>query len=101
MILGEAVTQALSLQSMTQDLAYPTLCSQALARYLPEQSYQAIGSYLLEGVRRPQALYAPSQQELLKQVPPNDLSDLDDIDDFHHLQDNGVASLQAYRQASK
>jgi len=101
MILGEAVTQALSLQSMTQDLAYPTLCSQALARYLPEQSCQAIGSYLLEGARRPQALYAPSQQELLKQVPPNDLSDLDDIDDLHHLQDNGVASLQAYRQASK
>ncbi len=100
MILGEAVTQALSLQSMTQDLAYPTLCSEALARYLPKQSCQAIGSYLLESARRPQVLYAPSQQELLKQVPTSDLNDSDDTDELHQLQDSSVTSLQAYRQVT-
>ena len=71
-ILGDAVSRALGLQHMTEDLAYPTLCSTDIRQHLSEDQVQAIGRFLLPGSLRPQALFAPDAASLSHQVPAID-----------------------------
>lgn len=68
-MLGVGVSQALSLQALTQDLAYPTLCSERIAQQLGDQVCQSVGRYILPGFQKPQMLFAPAGDELASQLP--------------------------------
>lgn len=58
--LGEPVSVASRLQGMTQELSVPVLLGPTMARRLPESGTEALGNYLLEGMRLHCTLYAPS-----------------------------------------
>lgn len=58
--LGEPVTVAARLQSMTQDLSVPILIGPRMAAALPAEATTAQGEFLLEGLSRHCALYAPT-----------------------------------------
>lgn len=58
--LGEPVTVAARLQSMTQDLSVPILIGPRMASLLPADATVAQGDYLLEGLSRHCALFAPT-----------------------------------------
>jgi adenylate cyclase len=58
--LGEPVSVASRLQQMTQDLSMPILIGPQLAEKLPAGSTEGLGEYLLEGMSRQYALFAPS-----------------------------------------
>jgi len=60
-LLGETVTIALRIQEMTAELAYPILVGECAARQLSDYKLESQGSYLLNGLRIPHTLFAPSQ----------------------------------------
>ncbi len=60
-LLGDTVTLALRIQSMTEELAQPILIGECAARALRGESLVSQGAYLLDGLRAPQVIYAPSQ----------------------------------------
>ncbi len=77
-LLGDTVTLALRIQSMTEELAQPILVGECAARALRGESLVSQGAYLLDGLREPQVIYAPSQIETpepLDEVPLPDLGD--------------------------
>ena len=57
--LGEPVSVASRLQQMTQELSMPILIGPQLASQLPAGSTEGLGDYLLEGMSRQYALFAP------------------------------------------
>lgn len=58
--LGEPVTVAVRLQSMTQDLSVPILVGPRLAASLPAEQTVSQGEYLLQGLSRHCELFAPA-----------------------------------------
>lgn len=68
--LGEPVSVASRLQHMTQDLSVPILVGPRLAARLPHDATEALGDYLLEGLSRHYALYAPVAWEQLLPTAP-------------------------------
>ena len=58
--LGEPVSVASRIQKMTADLSMPILVGPQLAASLPATGLQAQGEYLLEGLSRHYALFAPA-----------------------------------------
>lgn len=62
-LLGDTVTIALRIQELTADLAQPILIGECAARQLADSNLQSQGSYLLNGLRIPHTLYAPSGGE--------------------------------------
>lgn len=73
-LLGESVTITMRIQEMTAELAHPILVGECAARQLSDQGLISQGSYLLNGLRNPHILYAPSlpQPEVLatSHTPP-------------------------------
>lgn len=57
--LGEPVSVASRIQQMTLDLSIPILVGPNLASSLPAEAMEPLGEYLLEGLGRHYALYAP------------------------------------------
>ena len=57
--LGEPVSVASRIQKMTLDLSMPILAGPELAARLPSQATEVLGEYLLEGLSKQYALYAP------------------------------------------
>jgi adenylate cyclase len=62
-LLGETVTITLRIQEMTAELAHPVLVGECAARQLNDQGLISQGSYLLNGLRNPHILYAPTLPE--------------------------------------
>jgi adenylate cyclase len=62
-LLGETVTITLRIQEMTAELAHPILVGECAARQLSDQGLISQGSYLLNGLRKPHILYAPTLPE--------------------------------------
>jgi len=58
-MLGDTVTKTLRIQEMTSDLAQPILLGAKAARFLPENTLESQGDYLLAGLRKPYTLFAP------------------------------------------
>lgn len=58
--LGETVTIAARLQALTADLAEPILLGEGAAKHLAADAVKSLGSFLLEGLRRPHVVYAPA-----------------------------------------
>lgn len=58
--LGEPVTVAVRLQSMTQDLSVPILVGPRMAAALPAEQTVSQGEYLLQGLSRHCELFAPA-----------------------------------------
>jgi adenylate cyclase len=56
-VLGETVSVAIRLQTMTQELAQPILLGPGARADLPDQDLLPLGTFLLEGLRRPRELY--------------------------------------------
>lgn len=75
-LLGETVTITLRIQEMTADLAHPVLIGECAARQLSEQGLISQGSYLLNGLRNPHILYAPSLRDPSQQSARNDTPSL-------------------------
>ncbi|SJZ99620.1 sensor domain CHASE2-containing protein [Oceanospirillum multiglobuliferum] len=75
MLLGETVTLALRIQSMTAELAYPTLCNDSFAKLLPVAQKQNVGRYLLEGLTQPRALYSLKTSGKVAQLFPEHKSE--------------------------
>lgn len=69
-LLGQPVSLALRIQAMTVELGQPLLVGENAARIL-KKPLEDQGSYLLEGIRQPQRLYALTPDEL----PTTDWSD--------------------------
>jgi adenylate cyclase len=63
-LLGETVTIALRIQEMTAELACPVLIGECAARHLSDHKLQSQGSYLLNGLRIPHTLFAPSSADM-------------------------------------
>jgi adenylate cyclase len=63
-LLGETVTIALRIQELTSELACPILIGECAARYLSDHKLQSQGSYLLNGLRIPHTLFAPSSADM-------------------------------------
>lgn len=61
-ILGDTVTRAIRLQSMTAELAQPTLIGPRAKETMPDYPAQCMGQFLLDGVSEAIAIYA---------APPN------------------------------
>jgi len=57
--LGETVTVAARLQSLTADLAQPILVGEGAAARLPKDALISLGSFLLEGLRVARVVYSP------------------------------------------
>ena len=57
--MGATVTTASRLQAMTSDLAENILLGPLFAQALPEDRLRGLGQFLLEGMRRPQNVFAP------------------------------------------
>lgn len=57
--MGATVTTAGRLQAMTADLAESVLIGPVLADAMPIDSLHGLGQFLLEGLRRPQHVFAP------------------------------------------
>lgn len=68
--LGEPVSVASRLQQMTLDLSMPILIGPQLATRLPQASTEPLGEYLLEGLSRQYALYAPTEWAALVPAEP-------------------------------
>lgn len=101
-ILGDAVTRALGLQHMTEELAYPTLCSTEIRHYLADTEVQDIGRFLLPGSLRPKTLFAPDSASLSRQVPgvfsEQDADETDgSVTDSMYKASTGIAQLSDYR----
>jgi adenylate cyclase len=63
-LLGETVTIALRIQELTAELACPVLIGECAARHLSDHKLQSQGSYLLNGLRIPHTLFAPSSLDM-------------------------------------
>ena len=59
-LLGDTVTITLRIQEMTAELAQPILLGECIARQLGDTSLESQGSYLLNGLRIPHVLFAPT-----------------------------------------
>lgn len=59
-LLGDTVTITLRIQEMTQELAQPILIGECAARDISTESLDSQGAFLLEGLRSPHVLFAPS-----------------------------------------
>ena len=57
MALGDTVTVAVRLQSLTADLAHPVLIGPGAAAQLPPGELLSLGDFLLEGLRRTYTVY--------------------------------------------
>ena len=57
--LGETVTVAARLQSLTADLAQPILVGEGTAAQLAKGAVVSLGSFLLEGLRTARTVYSP------------------------------------------
>ena len=57
--LGETVTIAARLQSLTADLAQPILVGEGAAAHLPQDAVVSLGSFLLEGLRTARVVFSP------------------------------------------
>jgi adenylate cyclase len=62
-VLGETVTVAVRLQSLTVDLAQPVVVGEQAAQRLPKDTLVPLGSFLLEGLRTAREVYAPASAE--------------------------------------
>ncbi|PCJ27755.1 MAG: hypothetical protein COA96_02575 [SAR86 cluster bacterium] len=62
-MLGDTVTITLRIQEMTAELAQPILVGECAARQLGDFKLESQGSYLLNGLRIPHTLFAPSFSE--------------------------------------
>jgi CHASE2 domain-containing sensor protein/class 3 adenylate cyclase len=58
-MLGDTVTKTLRIQEMTSDLAQPILLGPKAARFLPKNTLESQGEYLLSGLQKPHTLFAP------------------------------------------
>ncbi len=56
--LGDTVTVAVRLQSMTADLAQPLLVGPGAAAQLPKEALVSLGEFLLEGLKRTYTVFA-------------------------------------------
>ncbi len=56
-VLGETVSVAIRLQTMTEELAQPILLGPGAHGQLPDDDLHPLGSFLLEGLRRPRDVY--------------------------------------------
>jgi len=56
--MGHPVTTAIRLHDMTVELAHPILIGQELAAQLPARQLESLGTFLLEGLTAPCAIYA-------------------------------------------
>jgi adenylate cyclase len=70
-LLGETVTIALRIQEMTAELACPILVGECAARHLSDHKLQSQGSYLLNGLRIPHTLFAPSSLDMAQKTRSN------------------------------
>ncbi len=70
-LLGETVTIALRIQELTAELACPILIGECAARYLSDHKLQSQGSYLLNGLRIPHTLFAPSSADMAPKARSN------------------------------
>jgi len=61
--LGEPVTVAIRLQAMTADLAQPVLVGQGITRAIGGDGLTSLGAFLIEGLLKPQNVYAPLPKE--------------------------------------
>ena len=59
-ILGDTLSITLRIQEMTAELAQPILLGECVARQLNDENLESQGSYLLNGLRIPHTLFAPS-----------------------------------------
>jgi len=62
-LLGDTVSITLRIQEMTAELAQPILLGECVGRQLNDTRLQSQGSYLLEGLRIPHTLFAPSPSD--------------------------------------
>jgi adenylate cyclase len=69
--LGEPVSVATRIQQMTLDLSMPILVGPKLAAFLPPESTEPLGEYLLEGLSRHYGLFAPVAWAELVPTDPN------------------------------
>lgn len=70
-LLGETVTIALRIQELTAELACPILIGECAARHLSDHKLQSQGSYLLNGLRIPHTLFAPSSADMVPKARSN------------------------------
>ena len=66
--LGETVTIASRLQALTADLAQPILIGEGAAAHLAADAVTSLGSFLLEGLRRPRLVYAPVSGKVIQAI---------------------------------
>ena len=66
--LGETVTIASRLQGLTADLAQPILIGEGAAAHLAADAVTSLGSFLLEGLRRPRLVYAPVSGKVIQAI---------------------------------
>lgn len=71
-LLGDTVTITLRIQEMTAELAQPILVGECAARQLSDQKLESQGSYLLDGLRIPHTLFAPSPVDTAPRRTRND-----------------------------
>jgi adenylate cyclase len=69
--LGEPVSVANRIQKMTSDLSIPVLVGPQLAACLPAEALEPLGDYLLEGLGKHCALFAPTGWADLAPVDSN------------------------------
>jgi adenylate cyclase len=69
-LLGETVTMTLRMQAMTQELAQPILVGESAARALKHKHLVSQGSFLLDGLRLPCTIYAPSETPVPEPLGP-------------------------------
>lgn len=69
--LGEPVSVANRIQQMTADLSVPILVGPQLAATLPSEAVEPLGEYLLEGLGKHYALFAPTGWAELAPVDSN------------------------------
>jgi len=71
-LLGDTVTITLRIQELTAELAQPILIGECAARQLSDQKLESQGSYLLNGLRIPHTLFAPSVADATARRGRND-----------------------------
>jgi adenylate cyclase len=58
MVMGRTVTIASRLVEMTSELAHPILVGEGLAAQLGGAGLESMGTFLLDGMRKPHHIYA-------------------------------------------
>ncbi len=73
-ILGDTVTLVLRIQEMTSDLAQPILLGKTAAAQLAVETLESQGDFLLDGLKKPHTLYAPSESTITTENNPPKLA---------------------------